>query len=292
MLVPYPLSPVHNTLGVPTSNLTISPGDNIQDAVDKISTNGGGTVFLNVGTYIVDYFIDVPSNVYILGASRSATIIDFNGGAFSIRSVGTLMNQTVNISLRTFTVINSAGSAVYLQYNNNSEVNGVDVSGCLIGFEFDNVTATGIVSLGTVCENNGTGAKFTNCVATSVYFSTFDNGGIGLDISDTASLTIFDTEVAGNTGIGITLTNTSTIAFISINVDDNGDDGLKLVSGCNNLTFESVEFGDNAGYGVNIANADCNNNIFVTCSSSGNSSGAFNDSGTGTLASATVNYFI
>src|SRR3990167_6519425 len=68
---------------------TVDSADEIQDAIDEVSVDGG-SIYLAPGTYNMTSNIDIPSNVYLIGASRSAVILDFGGAAFGVRSIGTV----------------------------------------------------------------------------------------------------------------------------------------------------------------------------------------------------------
>jgi len=287
---------------------TVNTPDEIQDAIDEVSLNGGGSIYLAPGTYNMTSNIDIPSYVYLIGSARNAVIIDFGGTAHSIRSIGTSGNHNIDIQIINVTIQNSSSYGVYLQYLDNSEINGVDINNCLYGIYEDNCIAVGIIGEGAFFDTCGTGMKMTNGNANSVYFTTISNSttGHGLEMSDCTNMTIFDSQFSDNIGDGINLTNCSNIAFVSLSIFGNGGQGIELVSGCNDLQFShavidsntsdgikftatsdrntivAITISNNGGYGINIAAASCDNNQIIAPAFSNNTSGNINDSGTAT----------
>ena len=195
------------TLG--TTIRTVDTADEIQDAIDEVSSNGGGTIYLSPGTYNMTSHIDIPSNVYLIGASRSAVILNFGNAAFGVRSLGTVGTHITNILVKDLTIRNSSITGLKLQYNDVSLINGVDVTGCNIGIEMDNVDSVAISGMGVLCDGNATNIKITNSVSFSVYFSAAINStsSHGLVLDTCSSATIFDSQFADNTGDGVNITS-------------------------------------------------------------------------------------
>jgi len=94
---PYIISQVHNTTNVVSSEIIITSSDSIQDALDKISANGGGIVLMQPGTYTLTADISIPSGVTLQGASRDNCIIEC--GDFSVKIEGTDIYNTGNVSI-------------------------------------------------------------------------------------------------------------------------------------------------------------------------------------------------
>ena len=57
---------------------TISPGDNIQNAINNVANMGGGVLLLRPGTYNVTSEIKMKRNVVVRGTSKTNTIISAN----------------------------------------------------------------------------------------------------------------------------------------------------------------------------------------------------------------------
>lgn len=288
---------------------TINSADEIQNAINEVSAGGGGTIYLAPGTYNMTSHIDLPSFVYLIGAAREAVIIDFGNNAFSVRSIGTSGSHNLDITLNNLTIQNSSIEGVYLQYCDNSKLDGVNVYNCGgTGIFMDNCTATGIISEGAYCDGNGTGIKITNSSATSIYFTSCLNStiGHGIEFNSVSNMSLIDSEIGDNAADGINLTSCSNIGFISLSVHDNGGQGIELVSNCNDLQFShtvvdgntldgmkltassdrntivAMTFSSNGGYGVNIAASSCDNNQIIAPAFDNNSTSNINDSGTNT----------
>jgi hypothetical protein len=56
------------TASTPASAISIAPGASIQDALDKLAANGGGTLSLAAGLYTLPATLRLPSNVTIAGS--------------------------------------------------------------------------------------------------------------------------------------------------------------------------------------------------------------------------------
>lgn len=78
--------------------ITIGPTGNIQTNINTISAAGGGTLYLQAGTYSVSSNITVPSNISIIGAGLS-TIIDFGNGAYQMQVVGSNNYSTGTVAI-------------------------------------------------------------------------------------------------------------------------------------------------------------------------------------------------
>ena len=98
MISPWILSQIHNDLNVGSSQLTLSPGDDIQSAVDSMSSNGAGTLQLSPGTYNVSTDIVLPSSVVITGIGPGV-VIDFGSGAHQIQMKGSNAYATGTLSV-------------------------------------------------------------------------------------------------------------------------------------------------------------------------------------------------
>lgn len=354
--------------------ITISSVQDLQATLDEVEAEGGGTVFLNPGTYVLDSDITIPSGVTLEGVSRDEVIIEcgsysvkmigsngyttgtvaVNKGSTTVTGTGTtwiagMVGRSIlldgnwyeitarasdtsitigsvfagsisggNISganyaiadvnfasnIRRLVIQNSSGSGLVLQYAMEPKIDDVLVYDCNVGIDCDYVVYP---QLFTTASGSGTNLDFNYVYGFEIIFSAFDSAsGAGVVMTNSGNATFFDSVVTGNTGNGMTLTSCNNIAFISMTVNSNGSHGIEFVSGNNDLEFIAVTSQANTGdgykltatsdritivnsalinngaYGINIADATCDDNIVVGTSFSGNSSGTVSDSGTNT----------
>jgi hypothetical protein len=55
------------TVAAPTATVTVAPGESIQDALDKLKANGGGTISLAAGLHVLPATLRLPSGITIAG---------------------------------------------------------------------------------------------------------------------------------------------------------------------------------------------------------------------------------
>ena len=68
---------------------TVTSADNIQKTIDEVYASGGGSVYLSPGIYNMSSDINLYSGISLVGTSATDTIIDFGGGAYSVKVIGT-----------------------------------------------------------------------------------------------------------------------------------------------------------------------------------------------------------
>lgn len=78
---------------------TVSSAADIQTALDAVNTAGGGTVVLENGTYTMSSDITLYSSTSLQGQNANGAIIDFNGGAYQIKVVGSGAYSTGTVSV-------------------------------------------------------------------------------------------------------------------------------------------------------------------------------------------------
>lgn len=120
--------------------IAAQPTDNLQEIIETLSSVGGGTLKLGAYTYVLDYDIELRSNVNIVGEGQNITILDFNDAAHGITSYGTSSSDLVeNFLLRDFTVQNSTNSGgIDMKFSSRFRLQDIDVTGCTAsGLRFD-----------------------------------------------------------------------------------------------------------------------------------------------------------
>ena len=114
-----------------SKGVLVNPGEDIQAAIDAVEKDGGGVVTLVSGTHIVDYNINLKSNISLVGAGIDITIIDFEDGAFALLGVGTAGSILKNIEIRDLTVQNSSANAgLTMQFADFWTIDNVRVHSC------------------------------------------------------------------------------------------------------------------------------------------------------------------
>jgi hypothetical protein len=114
-----------------SKGILVNVGENIQDAIDACDKEGGGTVTLVAGTHIIDYNINVKSNISLVGEGLDVTIIDFEDGSFALQAVGTASDILKNIQIKDLTVQNSGATAgLTMQFSDYWNIENVRVHSC------------------------------------------------------------------------------------------------------------------------------------------------------------------
>lgn len=92
-------SPDFQNVRAGNKTISIKPGNKIQQAIDTIYAEGGGTVFLNPGTYNETSDIVMRTGVSLEGTNQVNTIIDFGGLAKQIQVIGSDVYNTGTVSI-------------------------------------------------------------------------------------------------------------------------------------------------------------------------------------------------
>lgn len=288
LVAPWTLGNIHNVLQVPSSFLSIVPGQDIQEAIDKLEANGGGILDLTPGTYTVDYDIEIPSNVTVQGTNRDAVVIDFDGGAFSVKLYGTIGTPTTGIAIRTLTIQNSTAPGIDVSYSNDFNIYNINVFDCQYGLKVANSNFPTIEL--PFFDGCGYGASLTDVTGYLFSGAVCDNSvtGYGLSLVRASNASVYNAEMVGNATHGIYMDESEGVAFSSISVTDNGSDGVHLLADVSENQFGSMVIKDNGAYGINIMDSTSASNIILGNFFSGNTTAAADDNGTGTLIRSNV----
>jgi len=86
------------TFNIGGTTITINSTEDIQTNLDAIDTAGGGTLFLQNGTYTLTSDITIPSGVVLEGVSRDGVIIDCNT-SYAVKITGTNVYTTGTVTI-------------------------------------------------------------------------------------------------------------------------------------------------------------------------------------------------
>lgn len=209
-------------------------------------------------------------------------------------------------SLRNITLQNSSATLVRFRYCNGFVMDGLTcaLSGqgidgddsanvnwlnsaiqfCLVGLTYDNVPFgtynNGIVS--DISAGNGMALNgVTNSALGSISFQAITGKAITFQNCSNLGLLNYSIIKASSHGIEY-ISGNSDLDLGEGYINSCGGDGVKLTASSDRISMSQISLLNNGGYGINIADSTCDNAAIGLCSFSGNSSGALNDSGTGT----------
>lgn len=277
------------------------------------SVTGTGTVWTAamVGRSILigDYWYEITAR-----ASDTAITISPVFMAPNVTGETYVIATTVNdTEISNIILQNVSGTLLKFQYVNNfimssltvtdgaqgidgddsSSVQWLDgiIDDCVAGLTFDNVPFCTLNNYGVTNITGGTGIALNKVTNTSMGIASIQAvTGVGLKFTNCSNLGFINFSIIKCSSHGIELVSgNSSIDLISGYINSCGGDGIKLTATSDSINLSSISSLSNTGYGINIANANCDKNILVEVITASNTAGALNDLGTGTLKSATVN---
>lgn len=311
MIAPQTLAQIHNTLNVTQSILAVNPGADLQSAITKLTSNGGGVLYLNAGTYnLIDNLI-LSSGIRIQGVGSDNSIIDFGNGAYQIQMIGTLGNEIVSPSLQGITVQNSTTDLVGVDYAINFGTNDLTCRNGLSGINITNTVTANIY--GSLQDNCETGLIGTDSILFTLFSSNVTNctSGGGVVLDNVTNSTSIGCSVDATIGGGYIFTNSSNFGFEDFSITNitgigiafsGGGSGIGVIDGFVGTCSEegmkldstsSVEIvantiTGNTGYGINISSVSSEDNLIGMNYIKGNTAGAVTDSGTTTLIRSNI----
>lgn len=251
--------------------------------------------------------------IVAVGGTTSLTLAFAYSGNNLSGSTYAIANPLDGVDIKDLTVQNSASSngAVYVKYALRTLLNDYVIQDSTIGIELEGIQNFNIVAGN--CLGNGTNFKINNVGSATLNnflsinstshgvevsntanfeisnFSIINSGGDGIHLSDCSNMGIIDFSIDANTGQGIELASNCTgIQIIVGTITNGGSDGVKLTATSDRCSIGPLIFENNTGYGINIAAATCDDNTIIVPTFINNTSGDYNDSGTGTNIVATV----
>ncbi len=279
-----------------------------------VSISDGDTTLVGSGTSWTEYFLG--ASVYLQGqwyaiySVADTTHLELTSayqGSNLSGATYAIAVPNASVLLQGFTVQNSSTDLIKVQYAQNfsgQDVASVTGDSGLIGdtisiFNY-NIGYANDCTIG-ISLTNSYGATITNT------FLTMIGAGGGYICDSVTNSVIFDSSIDTADGPGYSCLNCTNFGVdqVSINnitgigfiLDGSGQsfsitnglisnctsDGMKFSNTSSQVQVTTMQFSDNGGYGVNVSDSGSTDNLFVGNLFAGNSSGAFNDMGTGTL---------
>lgn len=235
--------------------ITVHPTENIQEAIDKVSSLGGGIVRLLAATYFVDYDITIPRDITLQGDGREGSYIMFNGNANQVRMAGAdASNLTAHARIRDLFIQDSghATCALDIDYSDGVSVENVIIYGST-GYAIRARHSSFFQFKDVICDSNDLGGiLFETTTARSVVHFKLDNVICQNNLANGIKW------VTASGGA-----NVSNGYFIAVRCNLNIDDGLDMSGSIQtDSTFVACFFGSNEENGVDI---DTQNNAFIGC---------------------------
>ncbi len=279
-----------------------------------LSISNGATAITGVGTTwiagMVGRSIMLSGIWYPIVSRTSNTLINigipFAGETLS-GATYVLANRYVDTFLENFTVQNSAAVGITIQYGDNvglynlvvqlcgqalsfkdSTVMNIDGTSMVYnayGCSMENVHYTRISGHSAIDTFTGYGMSFDKCTSVSMGESfSINSAGNGFQYTDCSFMALDSCNAIENGGIGHEfISGCDNISMTSCGAQSNASDGIKLTATSDNNILTNNQLNDNGGYGINIANANCDDNFIRNNKYSGNTSGKYNDSGTSSI---------
>jgi parallel beta-helix repeat protein len=295
-----PLLPVQMNV----TNVSVTAGastSTIQTAIDTASTGGGGTVTFAAGTYNITAPITLKSNVTLVGAGSSSTVLKRNSttdlggnGVLNVANGGLInaiiKNLTVDGNTATDpntnpTTLKTYGILVQGADGSNDKIllDNIIVQNSEMGVHFKGTTNLTIQN-STFTNNGGLYYFWHNLylrrvskvlVKNSVLSHSSSANGINISYSD--NITIDTCQVYNNYFRGIRAADSSYIDVINNNVYSNSTgDGIiynSETTGVTNFRINGNTVSNNGGYGISVSSNSSNGEVKLNVDGGGNVSG-------------------
>lgn len=239
-------------------DVTVNPGGNLQAALDTVGNAGGGTVYVNYGTYNIGTTLKIPNNTRIKGVT-TRPIIQMAAGT-KAATVESKSNPFTSV-ICDFLALNGGLSNAQMDSGTYWEARALHfadgISGTNLSIYNCNVTnACSGVTMGEVTNGLVQGCNITNCGMAG------SPGMHNMYISNTNPFTCRTTSASNcRTGMGLKIqdssgTLTETTQVIDQCVFDNNKDRGMAVYRINGLKVTNNKCRNNQRSGINLLNCD------------------------------------
>jgi len=197
----------------------------IQSAIDNVHSQGGGTVYIPAGTFVITKHLKFYANMTLEGASQEATIIKQTGDEGHLSGTDASNSSIRNITFLGMGIDTGTGGVGFGRLNNDNtealNIMNVTIKDCASGLSvstpitstFTNVRVQGIADSAFSFYGSGTSVVMSNC-----YALTCTKAGFNLDQLNYSVLLGCAAEVCG---IGYNLTNNcNNVSLIGCGAED------------------------------------------------------------------------
>src|SRR3990167_3012357 len=254
--------------------ITISPEDDIQSALDEINGAGGGVLHLSPGTYFPNGSISMYSTIHIEGLNATDTIIDFDNNAYNFLLTGTDVYTTGTISSISGGVNVTGSSTVWTSAMVGRQI--------FIDERWYVIAAVGSSTSLTLESGYADGATFSGSYRIAnpiidVVFSKIkikNSTATAISGTDVRDLSFLNCTFLDNNK-GYSLTNFMNTIFDTVSTISSTSNGYELTNGsfCNSFSNASVS---NGGHGVVLNNVKLSGWILSASNSNTGTSDGFN----------------
>lgn len=295
-----------------SSNLSFA-GSNLYNTGTITAIAGGVNVTGSGTTWTADMVgrhLFIGTRWYLIAAVTGLTTLilaEGYGDNVTLPASYRIATIIMGVRISELTLKNSTGTALTFTDARDIELENMLFLNNSIGFSLTNISQCNIDALVSVA-NTSDGYRMTNCGLFNVNaLSSQSNGANGATLNNLKTVPFIFSACDGNVGDGFNCTNLSSVV-LQVEASGNGGQGVEFVSNCSgnfvtialfagntsdgikltatsdgNTIGPNASFTGNGGYGINIANANCDDNIIISPYYAGNASGTLNDSGTGTI---------
>lgn len=261
----------------------------LTEAVGTVAVTKGTTTVTGTGTSwtaaLEGDWMWLGKYYYQIASVTSTTELELTYGYDGVTIAGddSIIAKLVNNpQLNKVTVRNATGIGIEADFAMEPILGDVYVYACGVGIDMAYSVWGKIVTYNI---ENTINAKLYAVTAIWVDTSSFDYSvsGIGLVLEHVYDCLITNCSMSFNSAAGMDLNYCESVRVFATAASDNVGDGIKLSTYNVNCPFLMVKADDNGGYGINISAASNTGTILNSNTYSGNTSGAYQNLGTGTL---------
>lgn len=255
--------------------------DAIQNAINELSDQGGGTLLMRAGTYTLTNDLTVPTGVSLVGESFGTTVLVF-AGFFGIVITGSDAYSTGTISVtRGSKTVTGSGTSwlANVTANHKIKIDGLpyDITSVdtntqitLANKQFGQ-TQAGLSYLAAVFAER---VEIENLVIISV-------AGVGLSCTYTDLIKVSNTIISAPGVNGVSLSDGSRFDADTLIIDAAGDSGF-IASNYDLINLTRTLATNSVSHGFNMT--DCTAVVFYSCPANANGGSGYNIEGGNRLA--------